>query len=157
MRLEDLLQKPGPELQAALGRVPDPLLAAALQGAPEAVRSGFLQNLSTRRQEAIDQAGKALGDLGPRGIERSRTLVLKIVLEALGQNIPTVPAAGATTKGPAAVVSKRSIAGFLRRLAMKNAAVAAMQDRRRAQIILDAFLRPTGKPPGEPGKSGGGP
>ena len=88
----DLLSLAPPELQRALLKVPDDLVAQALSGAREPVAARIMENLSPRRARAVQATARRLVDsreLGPQAAKTAlRNLVRKVfdvaALEAEG-------------------------------------------------------------------------
>ncbi len=78
----DLLSLAPPELQRALLKVPDDLVAQALAGAREPVAARIVENLSPRRANAVRITARRLVDsreLGPQAAKTAlRNLVRKV-------------------------------------------------------------------------------
>lgn len=83
----DLLAMSAPEIQRALLKVPDDLIAQALAGAPAAVAGCIVSNLSARRAGAVRALAARLeagGELGPRAAKTALRNLVRQVFDLAG-------------------------------------------------------------------------
>ena len=76
--LEGILEVPDAEAQANLARVPEVILAAAIQDARADVARKVVSNLSRTRREEVTAAGRA--SYPARTCEVARRMVMKVLL-----------------------------------------------------------------------------
>ncbi len=97
--LADLLKVPAPDLQRALTRVPNRLIAVALAGAEGTTAASLLRHISPRRRTEVAAEIGALGKV-PRA--SSQTAVKNLLKKALGLQAEEVDAKVAgVSLGPA--------------------------------------------------------
>lgn len=92
----DLVRMAGPDLQRALLKVPDDLIAQALVGAGSAVRAAVLGNLSRRRKsDMLHRAARLEEDMSDRARRSAIKNLVRSVFEVAG---PQMDAVDASTK-----------------------------------------------------------
>lgn len=87
--LADLLKVPAPDLQRALTRVPNRLIAVALAGADGATATSLLRHISPRRRTEV---AAEIGAIGKVSLASSQTAVKNLLKRALGLQAEEVDA-----------------------------------------------------------------
>jgi hypothetical protein len=137
-------------LQAALSRVPDPLLAQAIQNAPRAICYRILTNISARRREMLQKEILNIGKLPEKTIETARKNMMKFVLniqdaeETDSTEVSSVVAAASDRPDPSdgsdrpaqpRRVTQKEFVAFLNKLREQNPVLKEIADQRRDAVI----------------------
>jgi hypothetical protein len=155
MGFEELMLLDVAVLQTALSRVPDPILAQAIQNAPRSICYRILTNISARRREMLQKEILNIGKLPEKTIETARKNMIKFVLNIQdaeetdstevssvvsasvasdrsdGPNRPDASDAGAAPRR----ITQKEFVAFLTKLREQNPVLKEIAEQRRDAVI----------------------
>ena len=86
-RFENLAELPSHHLQALVGQVELDVLACALKGSGDDVRSAFLQNMPDRQRKRLSELAAELGPTRLREIDAAQSDIIAIAKDLVEKNV----------------------------------------------------------------------
>ena len=86
-RFENLAELPSHHLQALVGRIELDVLACALKGSGDDVRSAFLQNMSDRQRKRLSELAAELGPTRLREIDAAQSDITAVAKDLAEKNV----------------------------------------------------------------------
>lgn len=152
VKLADLLQVPVPDLQRALAKVPDRLIAVALSGADPGTAASLLRHVSPTRRREVESEIRAIGRVP---FATAQTAVKNLLKKALGlkgeetdadqAGVRVAPPAPRKPKKPPAPLTAEDFRAYLLWLQARHPLMksASGEDRARAlRVWVERLTRP---------------
>ncbi len=155
--LADLLKVPAPDLQRALTKVPNRLIAVALSGAEPGTAASLLRHISPRRRQEVEGEIRALGRVP---FATAQTAVKNLLKKAIGlkgeevdsdqAGVRVGPAPPRKPRRPAAPLTVEDFKAYLLWLQQRHPLMKSTAEGERARAVrlwVERMMRPPQEPP----------